>query len=105
MKVPRQASLSAVQPIEIQLQVESLMDDVQAAANADDSYQLWLKGDEKHDGLQRRDGLVYSRSGAVYVPDSRQLKTRPLELAHDAVGHVGRARTIQRLSRHCMWVA
>ena len=44
----------------------------------------------KQDGLQRRDGLVYSRSGAVYVPDDRRLKTRLLELAHDAVGHFGR---------------
>ena len=103
MEMPRQASLSAVQPIESQLHVESLMDDLRAAAKIDDGYQLLLKGDEKHDGLQRRDGLVYSRSGAVYVPDSRRLKTRLLELAHDAVGHFGRARTIERLSRHCVW--
>ena len=56
----------------------------------DPKYQLLLNGDDKHDGLQRRDGLVYSRSGAVYVPNDRRLKTRLLELAHDAVGHFGR---------------
>ena len=64
---------------------------------------MLLKGEDEHDGLQRRDGLVYSRSGAVYIPDDRRLRTRLLELAHDAVGHFGRARTVERLSRHCVW--
>ena len=94
---------SAAQPVETQLHVESLLADMRAAAGSDEKYQLMLKGDDQHDGLQRRDGLVYSRSGAVYVPDDRRLRTRLLELAHDAVGHFGRARTVERLSRHCVW--
>ena len=59
---------------EHRLHVESLLDDVRAAAKHDEQYQLLLKGEEKHDMLQRRDGLVYSRSGAVYVPNERRLK-------------------------------
>jgi hypothetical protein len=88
---------------EYQLHVESLLGDLRVAAKADEKYQLLLAGEEKHDGLQRRDGLVYSRRGAVYVPDDRPLKTRLLMLAHDAAGHFGRTKTIERLGRHCVW--
>ena len=86
------------------LVVESLLGDARVAATHDPPYQQMLNGDEKHDGLQRRDGLVYSRDGRVYIPNNRRLRTRLLELAHDAVGHFGRARTIERLSRHCTWI-
>ena len=86
------------------LVVESLLGDARVAATHDPPYQQMLNGDEKHDGLQRRDGLVYSRDGRVYIPNDRRLRTRLLELAHDAVGHFGRARTIERLSRHCTWI-
>ena len=89
---------------ESRLEVESLLGDARVAATHDPQYQLLLKGEEKHDGLLRRDGLVYSRSGSVYIPNNRRLRTRLLELAHDAVGHFGRARTIERLGRHCVWV-
>jgi predicted aspartyl protease/transposase InsO family protein len=109
MEAPR-VGLAPIQPVaqqpqvtETQLQVESLLADMRAAAGQDKKYQTLLKGDEPQDGLQRRDGLVYSRSGAVYVPNDKRLKTRLLELAHDAVGHFGRARTVERLSRHCVW--
>ena len=90
-------------PTETQLQVESMLEDVRAAAKHDDRYQLMLKGDDQQDGLRRADGLVYSRSGAVYMPDERRLKTRLLELAHDNVGHFGRDKTVERLGRHCVW--
>jgi transposase InsO family protein len=89
---------------EKKLQVESLLNDMREAAKADEQYQRMLSGEEKHDGLVRLDGLVYSRSGAVYVPNDRRLRTRLLELAHDAGGHFGRARTIDRLGRQCVWV-
>ena len=89
---------------ESQLQVESLLTDVRAAASTDEQYVALLKGDDKRDGLQRRDGLVYSRSGALYIPDDRRLRTKLLQLAHDAVGHFGRSKTIERLGRHCVWV-
>ena len=102
-KQSQPATPAAGPPTETQLQVESLLDDMRAAAVKDEKYQLLLKGNDEHDKLQRRDGLVYSRSGAVYVPNDRRLKTRLLELAHDAVGHFGRARTVERLSRHCVW--
>ena len=42
------------------LEVESLLADARTAATHDPQYQLLLKGDEKHDGLQRRDGLLYT---------------------------------------------
>jgi predicted aspartyl protease/transposase InsO family protein len=90
--------------VETQLQVQSLLADVRAAAASDPKYQVLLSGEDSRDGLQRRDGLVYSRSGAVYVPDDRRLKTRLLELAHDAVGHFGREKTVKRLGQHCVWV-
>ena len=103
----------ALQPMEVKqavsertehhLYVESLLDDVRAAVKRDKLYKLLLDGDEKHDRLQRRDGLVYSRSGAVQIPNDRRLRTRLLELAHDAAGHFGRDRTLLRLSRHCVW--
>ena len=98
-----QAVLATLQPSETQLLVESMLADVRAAAAQDEKYQLMLKGDDQQDGLRRADGLVYSRSGAVYVPDDRRLKTRLLELAHDNVGHFGRDKTVERLGRHCVW--
>jgi transposase InsO family protein len=100
---PMEAKQAASERTEHHLYVESLLDDVRAAVKRDEKYQLLLKGDDKHDMLQRRDGLVYSRSGAVYIPKDRQLRTRLLELAHDAAGHWGRDRTLLRLSRHCVW--
>ena len=107
MEAPREVLAAGqtepAQPTETQLQVESLLSDMRAAAKHDEKYQLMLNGADQQDGLQRRDGLVYSRSGAVYVPDDRRLKTRLLELAHDAVGHFGRTKTVERLSRHCVW--
>ena len=100
----QQPAPTASAPVETQLQVQSLLVDVRAAAGRDPKYQVLLQGEDERDGLQRRDGLVYSRSGAVYVPDDRRLKTRLLELAHDAVGHFGREKTISRLGKHCVWV-
>jgi len=88
---------------EHRLYVESLLKDAREAAQWDDKYQLMLAGDDQHDGLRRTDGLVYSRSGVVYIPNSRPLRTRLLELAHDASGHFGRVKTVERLSRHCVW--
>lgn len=96
-------SLSAAQLTERTLQVESLLTEMREAAKTDESYQQALKGDEQHDGLVRLEGLYYSRSGAVYVPNDRRLRTRLLELAHDSAGHFGRDRTIERLGRHCVW--
>ena len=88
---------------ETQLRVQSLLVDLRAAAGRDDKYQTLLQSDVQHGGLRVVDGLAYSRSGAVYVPDDRRLRTRLLELAHDAVGHFGRDRTIKRLAQHCVW--
>jgi hypothetical protein len=100
---PAEVAEADSQPVEYVLQVDSLLEDVRAAAKVDKDYQTLLKGDEKQDGLQRRAGLVYSRSGALHIPDDRALKTRLMQLAHDAVGHFGRDKTIERLSRHCVW--
>jgi hypothetical protein len=103
---PITQSLSAVSTVaqEKKLQVESLLVDMRKAAGADEQYQTLMKSDEKQDGLQRLDGLVYSRSGAVYVPNDRRLRTRLLELAHDASGHFGRKRTMERLRPLCVWI-
>ena len=81
--------------------VENLQDEARAAGAKDEKYQTLLKGDQKQDGLRRENGLVLSRTGAVYVPDNRALKTKLVELAH--VGHFGRDRTTQHLARHCYW--
>ena len=86
---------------ELWLLVENLQDEARAAGAKDEKYQVLLKGDEKHDGLRRVDGLVLSRTGAVYVPDNRALKTKLVELAH--FGHFGRDRTLEHLARHCYW--
>jgi transposase InsO family protein len=110
MEVPDELSATAsgtpaAQPerSEHRLYVESLLKDAREAAQHDSKYQLMLAGDDKQDGLRRADGLVYSRNGVVYIPNSRPLRTRLLELAHDATGHFGRVKTIERLSRHCVW--
>jgi predicted aspartyl protease len=87
---------------ELWLLVENLQAEARAAGAKDEKYQLLLKGDEQHDGLRRVDGLVLSRTGAVYVPDNRALKTKLVELAH--MGHFGRDRTLEHLARHCYWV-
>ena len=87
---------------ELWLLVENLQDEARAAGAKDEKYQLLLQGDEEHDGLRRVDGLVLSRTGAVYVPDNRALKTKLVELAH--MGHFGRDRTTEHLARHCYWV-
>ena len=111
MEVPDEVAATASGPAAAQrpgrsehrLYVESLLSDAREAAQHDSKYQLMLAGDDKQDGLRRADGLVYSRSGVVYIPNSRPLRTRLLELAHDATGHFGRVKTIERLSRHCVW--
>ena len=87
---------------ELWLLVENLQDEARAAGAKDEKYQLLLQGNEEHDGLRRVDGLVLSRTGAVYVPDNRALKTKLVELAH--MGHFGRDRTVEHLARHCYWV-
>ena len=56
-------------PSETTLVVESLLDDARAAGRTDERYQQLLKGDDASDGVQRRDGLVYSRDGRLYVPE------------------------------------
>ncbi|MGI4793839.1 MAG: RNase H-like domain-containing protein, partial [Janthinobacterium lividum] len=102
----RVESLSVVtqdERTETTLVVESLLDDVRAAARTSERYQQLLAGDDDSDGVVRRDGLVYSRGGQLYIPNDRRLRTRLLELAHDAVGHFGRDRTLERLQRHCVW--
>ncbi len=99
----KSSAAQQAQQHETQLRVQSLLVDLRAAAGRDDKYQTLLQSDLQHGGLRVDDGLAYSRSGAVYVPDDRRLRTRLLELAHDAVGHFGRDRTIKRLAQHCVW--
>ena len=89
---------------EYTLHVDSMLGDLRAAAARDAEYQALLQGRVEHDGYERRDGLVYSRSGAVCVPKDQALRSRLMMLAHDAAGHFGRDKTIERLGRHCWWV-
>jgi hypothetical protein len=98
------ASLSTAQQVERTLQFDTLWDDMRVAAKTDEVYQRMLRGEQKQDGLVRRDGLLFDREKRVQVPNDRRLRTRLLELAHDAAGHFGRQKTIERLGRHCWWV-
>ena len=76
---------------------------MKAAGAKDEKYQLLMRGDVQHDWLKASaDGLVLSRTGAVYVFDNRALKTKLVELAH--MGHFGRDSTLEHLARHCYWV-
>ena len=77
---------------------------LQAAAQADVEYKEWLDEYEPSDGLDRRDGLLWSKStGVLWVPDDRALKTVLMGRYHDAAGHFGQKRTVKKLCDLFYW--
>ena len=81
----------------------SLLTDMRTAAQADPEYKEQLDRLNADDGLERREGLLYTSEGIVYVPHSRELQRRLLEEAHDASGHSATKKTLLRLQAHCWW--
>jgi transposase InsO family protein len=77
---------------------------LQAAAQADEWYKELLDEQEPSDGLERRDGLLWSKSTKVlWVPDDRTLKTQLVERYHDAAGHFGQKRTMKKICDLFYW--
>ena len=77
---------------------------LQAAAQADEWYKELLNEQEPSDGLERRDGLLWSKSTKVlWVPDDRTLKTQLVERYHDAAGHFGQKRTVKKICDLFYW--
>ena len=88
---------------ELIVNIESLWDRMREAAKGDANYVRRLAGKQEDDKWERRDGLLWSSDGAVWVPDSRELRTLVLQLAHDWAGHFGMSRTLGKLRQHCVW--
>lgn len=77
---------------------------LQSAAQADVEYKEWLDELEPSDGLERRDGLLWSKStGVLWVPNDRMLKTELMGRYHDAAGHFGQKRTVKKLCDLFYW--
>jgi transposase InsO family protein len=77
---------------------------LQAAAQADVEYKEWLDELRPSDGLERRDGLLWSKStGVLWVPNDRTLKTELMGRYHDAAGHFGQKRTVKKICDLFYW--
>ena len=87
----------------------NLLGEVHAAAEKDEEYQkIKAKIESKIRADYRlENGLLYTRSGRLYVPSTKEesLRTRLLAEAHDAPpsGHLGRDKTYERLARYFYW--
>jgi hypothetical protein len=82
----------------------SLMHDIRRLALTDVSYQA-LIARHQHYGLTVQDGLVYSTSGLLYIPQDSELRTTLMREIHDAPtgGHLGREKTYSRLTAAVYW--
>jgi RNase H-like domain found in reverse transcriptase/Reverse transcriptase (RNA-dependent DNA polymerase)/Integrase zinc binding domain/Retroviral aspartyl protease len=82
----------------------SLMFDIRRAAETDVNYQE-LVARHEHYGLIVQDGLVYSTSGLLYIPQDSELRTTLMREVHDAPtgGHLGREKTYARLTAAVYW--
>jgi len=88
---------------ELTVNIETLWDRMREAAKKDSAYIRRLAGKQEDDKWERRDGLLWSSDGAVWVPDDRELRTLVLQLAHDWAGHFGISRTLSKVRQHCVW--
>jgi hypothetical protein len=91
-----------------QVAQESLGQRVHAAAKADPEYQALAKSDPetlKAGSLELIQGVLFREGHVMVVPDSPQLRTELLELAHDhlSAGHRGRDRTVSWLAERVWW--
>ena len=88
---------------ELVINIDTLWDRMRVAAQSDADYQRRLGGRQEDDKWERRDGLLWSSDGAVWVPADRELRTLVLQLAHDWAGHFGISRTLDKVRQHCVW--
>ena len=88
---------------ELSVNIDTLWDRMREAVRNDDDYQRRLSGKQEDDKWERRDGLLWSSDGAVWVPNDRELRTLVLQLAHDWAGHFGISRTLGKVRQHCVW--
>ena len=88
---------------ELKVNIEPLWDNMRSAAKSDADYTRRLAGKQEDDKWERRDGLLWSCDGAVWVPNDRALRTLLLQLVHDWAGHFGISRTLGKLRQHCVW--
>ena len=88
---------------ELTVNIDSLWDRMRAAVKSDVDYERRLQGKQEDDKWERRDGLLWSSDGAVWVPNDRELRTLILQLAHDWAGHFGISRTLSKVRQHCVW--
>ena len=88
---------------ELTISIEALWDKMREAGRNDVDYTRRLQGKQEDDKWERRDGLLWSSDGAVWVPADQELKTLVLQLAHDWAGHFGIARTLSKVRQHCVW--
>jgi hypothetical protein len=81
-----------------------LMDDIRRLAIVDPHYQDMVARYE-HLGLLVQDGLVYSTTGLLYIPQDSELRTTLMREVHDAPtgGHLGREKTYSRLTQQVYW--
>lgn len=85
---------------------ESLLDEIRAATAADPECQTMASDPQQYGLLSNEDGILYKHSGCIYVPNNRELRSRILHEVHAAPtgGHLGVAKTMDRLGRYFYWV-
>ncbi len=88
---------------ELTVNIGTLWQRMRDAVKNDSDYARRLQGKQADDKWERRDGLLWSSDGAVWVPNSQELKTLVLQLAHDWAGHFGISRTLSKVRQHCVW--
>jgi hypothetical protein len=83
----------------------SLMEDIRRLALSDEAYYVPLVARAEHLGLVVRDGLVYSPTGLLYIPQDDDVRTTLMREVHDAPtgGHLGREKTFARLTAEVYW--
>ena len=81
-----------------------LMESIVRLAASDPQYQEMVAQHE-HLGLLVQDGLVYSSTGLLYIPNDSELRTTLMREVHDAPtgGHLGREKTYTRLTEQVYW--
>ena len=87
------------------IMVPKLLDAIRIAYQLDAGCKDILDNkDKRHRTYRVDDGLIYKGS-QLYIPADVGIKTQLLFEAHDAAtaSHVGAAKTIESLTRHCYW--
>jgi transposase InsO family protein len=85
-----------------------LADEIKAAAAADPDYQYRLNREHSpNEPIQRRGDLLYyiadNKQDRVCLPESLELRTRMIAECHDAAGHQGKDKTVERVKQRFHW--